>query len=98
MEEGGWSRGSYHFGGLPLARPGCVVYLFVSSSGSSPFFVVMNGGSAIKRDLELYAPSVHARPVFSYTAVTVFVSFSLFRNKLFGGFRFKKKKKHLHRL
>jgi hypothetical protein len=44
--------------------------------GPSPFFVVMNGGSAIKRDLELYAPSVHARPVFSYTVVTVFGSFS----------------------
>jgi hypothetical protein len=39
MEEGGWCRGSYHFGGLPL-------YLFVSSSGSSTFFVVMNRGSA----------------------------------------------------
>jgi hypothetical protein len=44
-----------------------VVYLFES-----------HGGSAIKRDLELYAHSVHARPVFSYTVVTVFVSFSFF--------------------
>jgi hypothetical protein len=47
----------------------------ISSYGSSPFFVVMNGGSAIKRDLEFYAPSVHARPVIWYTVVTVFVSF-----------------------
>jgi hypothetical protein len=78
MEEGGWSRGIFNFGGLPLARPVCAVCLLVSSSGSSssPFFVVINGGSAIKRDLKLYAPSVHARPVSRTPLSQVIVLFS----------------------
>jgi hypothetical protein len=48
----------------------------------SIFFVVMNGGSAIKRDLKLYAPSVYARPVSRTPLPQVIVLFSYSMNSL----------------